>query len=366
MSSAIVYSYFRSHNPPSSAFTPIYIPFLNVPAEDIDLRPEFKLVFKEAGIKALDLVTLSDLLSTEKLKDELPPENTRWILVDHNKLEGKLGEVYGDRVHGVIDHHEEENAVPKDTSPEPRVVETCGSCTSLIVKHFASEWEKMDIAPYEDAHLAKLALGSILIDTKNLKNEFKVRKPDVEASNNCINRIVAVEKAWEQKEFYKRLKKAKRNIEHLPLHGILRKDYKQWTEGNMSLGVSSVVKPLQFLSSKAQNEAEAAKDPHSKAWSAATHDFMSERELDMYAVMTNSTGVSGSTRELCIEWKGDEAAEAVKHFENISGATLGLEKRNIDGINEDSRRLWRQRSVDLSRKQVAPMIRKAMRGDSGL
>lgn len=126
---------------PRDAFTQIYIPLLNIPGSDISLRPEFTKLFHHANISPSHLVTLDDLPPASDLEVKLPPANTRWILVDHNSLQGNLGAIYASRVHGVIDHHEEENAVRKDTEPEPRIVEKSGSCSSLIIRTFKSKWD---------------------------------------------------------------------------------------------------------------------------------------------------------------------------------------------------------------------------------
>ena len=130
-------------NPPSDAFTPLYIPLLNIPSSDIDLRTEFTKLFSHANILPSHLITLDDLPPPSDLEDKLRPANTRWILVDHNSLQGNLGTIYASRVHGVIDHHEEENAVPKDTEPEPRIVEKSGSCSSLVIRNFKSKWDAL-------------------------------------------------------------------------------------------------------------------------------------------------------------------------------------------------------------------------------
>lgn len=201
--SSVLYAYFRSLHPPKDAFTPLYIPLLNIPASDISLRPEFLKLFHYANISLSHIITLDDLPLASNLSKELPPANTRWILVDHNRLQGIQGSLYADRVHGVIDHHEEENAVPEDTAPEPRVVEKIGSCSSLVIRTFKSTWDTVASTSLSsgaahaqssdstiddsvvtqgwDAQIAKLALGSILEDTSNLKSESKTTSVDREA-----------------------------------------------------------------------------------------------------------------------------------------------------------------------------------------
>ena len=87
-------------------------------------------VLKHAGLTLKDLLTLSEL-------PDLKPEETRWLLVDHNSLTGPLTK-YSEQVTGCVDHHADEDVVRKDASP--RVVEPCGSCMSLVVDEERQIW----------------------------------------------------------------------------------------------------------------------------------------------------------------------------------------------------------------------------------
>ena len=330
-----------------------------MPREDIALRPEFTALFEETGVDDGSLITLSDVYG------ELEAE-TRWILVDHNKLEGALGKKYGSKVVGVIDHHDEESAVPQETGEEPRVIEKCGSCTSLVVRCFRGVLEDEEVWTKE---VAKFALGSILIDTKDLRNEVKTEPTDIEAVE-FLTGILEKEGKFKKRKFFKLLNAAKKDIEELPLQGILRKDYKQWTEDGMELGMSTVVKPMKFLVSKAKSEGE--EDEGSGSWEEAAKTFMDERDLDIWAVMTTFTTSEEEggeyMRELFLQWRGENGREAVDRFEKETNEELGLEKKKVDGVeitaqgSDTTRLLFRQRNVAKSRKQVAPLLRKAMRG----
>ena len=311
------------------------------------------------------------------MREELPPDHTRWILVDHNKLEGDLGEVYGRRVHGVIDHHEEENAVPEITDPEPRVVEKCGSCTSLVVHHFLSKSRRSEVLEL-DPTPAKLALASILIDTKNLSDKSKVRLVDISAAEYLESQILTSDATWDRNTFFTELDTAKKDIESLPLQGILRKDYKQWTEAGMALGMSTVVKPLSFLRGKARHETShsGSENEENAAWNSVAVTFMQERNLNIWAVMTAFTTDTGASqdggefaRELCIQWaRGGVEKRAVRRFEEIARVELRLEGGEWEEFERGDgggRVVWRQGNVGKSRKQVGPLLRRAMREGGG-
>ena len=392
--SSVLYAYFRSLHPPKDAFTPLYIPLLNIPEADIHLRPEFLKLFDYANISALSLITLDDLPPASEMGDKLPAANTRWVLVDHNSLQGILGSIYSDRVHGVIDHHDEEHAVPEDTIPEPRILEKSGSCSSLVICTFRSTWDALSssslssgaahaqssdsttddsiVAHGWDAQVAKFALGSILEDTSNLKSESKTLPVDREMVEYLEAKIQMSGKdarLWDRNKFYKEITTAKKDIEALPLDGILRKDYKQWTEKGLKLGMSSVVKPLAFIAKKAGTEKPDAEN--GEAFDAVIQSFSSSRDLSMYAIMTTSKNGEGQfQRQLFLQAKA-RAMGAADKFVKDSAGDLGLERLTVSGISEEHlaasqageevyRRVWQQKAVERSRKQVAPLIREAM------
>ena len=396
LTSSILYAYLRSLSPPRGSFTPLCIPLLNIPTADISLRPEFKALFRHANIEISHISTLDDLPSLSKITESLPPSNTRWILVDHNKLQGRLGEIYSDQVHGAIDHHEEENAVPQDTDPDLRVIEKCGSCTSLVVRTMRSAWDAstssalssgaahgqgdslvddVSVIRTWDAQVAKLALASILVDTTNLTAEWKVENVDREAVNYLEAKIgVASQNAgkWDRAQFYTEIATAEKDIENLPFDDILRKDYKRWTEHGQTLGISSVVRPLDFLVEKATKDT----PPHDKEthFVTAIGDFMTARSLSIFAIMTTSTSANGDfQRELLLQATSPGSA-AANTFAKSASSELGLEDRSIAALSHRPgamqpssegpwRKIWLQKDVSKSRKQVAPLLRKAIRAE---
>jgi exopolyphosphatase len=372
-------------SPPKNTFSPIYVPITNIPASDIQLRPEYLAVFKHANIESKHLITLDDLPALSDIQSKLAPENTKWILVDHNAFQGRLGEIYSKRVAGVIDHHDDEGKMPKDTGDEPRVIEKSGSCTSLVANYCRSSWDVLsgsamsssaayaqgdslsDDAAFVkrwDADVAQLGLASILIDTANLNDENKTTEHDRKAVDYLEAKIVLCPQlaaSFNRTSFYKEINAAKKNIGSLKLHDILRKDYKQWDQGGQKLGVSSVVKSIHFLQKKAGDEASA---PPSEAFLEALKQFAKERELDMYALMTTSTSADGQfQRELLLWAFNKDGASAAKAFATNAKDELGLEDwQGSSDIADDKewRKVWWQRQVQHSRKRVAPLLREAM------
>ncbi|KAH8641242.1 hypothetical protein IG631_04183 [Alternaria alternata] len=385
MSCSILYAYIRSMSPPKNAFSPVYVPITNIPAADIQLRPEYLAVFKHANIESKHLITLDDLPALSDIESKLAPENTKWILVDHNALQGQLGKMYAERVAGVIDHHDDEKKVPEDTGEEPRIIEKSGSCTSLIANYCRPSWDMASLSALSsgaahaqgdsmsndaafvqrwDADIAQLSLASILIDTTDLNDENKTTEHDRKAVEYLEAKIMLCPQlaaSFDRTSFYKEINAAKKDIGSLKLQDILRKDYKQWDQGGLKLGVSSVVKSIEFLQNKAGDEASAQT---AEAFLAALKEFAKDRDLDMYSLMTTSTGSDGGfQRELLLWAFNDGAVSAAKNFATNSKDELGLEEwQNSDDIDNkrEWRRTWWQRQVQHSRKRVAPLLREAM------
>ena len=388
MSCQILYAYVRSMAPPKNAFTPLYIPVTNMSASGINMRPEFRAVFKWANIEPAHLITLDDLPALSEIQAKLKPENTRWILVDHNALQGQLGRIYSSRIHGVIDHHDDEGKVPKDTGDEPHIIEKSGSCTSLVTNFIRPTWDALSgsalssgashaqgdslsdddaVIKRWDASVAQLGLASIVIDTANLEDKSKTTEHDRKAVEYLEAKILLCPQmatTFDRTAFYEAVDAAKKDIGSLRLQDILQKDYKEWEQNDcQKLGISSVVKPISFLQDKANEEASS---PSSKVFTDQLQSFAKDRDLDLYSIMTTSTSPNGDfQRELLLWAFNDRAVSWAKSFAETSGEELGLE--DWDGASDVAasegngqwRRVWWQRQVQHSRKRVAPLLRQA-------
>jgi len=338
------------------------VPLSNLPYADLSLRPELLPVLSHANLKPNDLITLSDLATSSS---HIPPEKTKWILVDHNALQGELGALYGSRVTGCIDHHDEENKVPKNCSEEPRLVRKSGSCSSLVVEYCKEAWDSLaeksksdyDNEKLWNAQLARLAIAPILIDTANLTFESKTTTADVDAVKYLEHFIAGQEGSnYDTAEYFKQILEAKEDIGGISLPDILRKDYKQWNEvASMKLGVSCVVKDISYLVEKAGSQ---------EKFFEAVKDFAKERRLSICSVMTTSHPNNVFKRELLVWALDKKATAAAKKFAADAEKRLGLaEWKNgsldLDGEGE-FRCCWWQHRVENSRKQVAPLLRTSL------
>ncbi|KAL2164818.1 hypothetical protein VTH06DRAFT_114 [Thermothelomyces fergusii] len=381
--SALLLAYFRTHTPPHA----LHIPVSNLPRADLALRPELNAALGPAGLNPDDLITLTDLP-----RDGLKPEDTRWLLVDHNALTGELAKSFSSRVVGCIDHHEDEGVIPHDLPPDqPRIIEKCGSSMSLVLEHCKSTWDALSNLPCEeeaegsgstpaavcDAHLARLALAPILIDTTNLTSKDKTTDRDVRAAELAESKLLPSllpaslsspsPEPYDRQTYHDTLAALKEQIDGLSYRDVLRKDYKRWTEGPLTLGVSAVAQGFEHVLARVG-------DRSRDAFLAALKDWAREEDqrLDVAAVMTVSRPGGVFTRELLVWGLNEKGVEVVGRFQKKFGDALELETwegGELDGGGEGKsewRVCWRQKRLSHSRKQVAPMLREAMRESARL
>jgi exopolyphosphatase len=211
-----------------------------------------------------------------------------------------------------------------------------------------------------DGQVAKLALGALLVDTINMKAEHKITDHDRKAVRYLeakINISPKLGKDYDRDRFFNEINDAKSNIDDLSLEDIFRKDYKEWKEGDLTLGIASVVQSVKYLEAKEVD------------FAAAVKQFAQKKSLSMFAIMTAYQDSSNHfAREiLLVTSKDSKAKEAAEQFVTLGANELQLQdaEDSVD-LGEDEAVLfqhhWAQKNLDASRKQVAPLMREAMMG----
>jgi exopolyphosphatase len=306
---------------------------------------------------------------------------------------------------------------------EPRHIQTgVGSCTSLVVRELRSRglWPDGDASETahgqkspsrsdkedgsaaaesasHEAQAAKLALAAILIDTANMTAGSKVSDVDRAAVSFLEAKIrsgVALKTSstaavdnklngWDRETFYNEIQEAKSSsVENLTMDEVLGRDYKEWTEssqagGRVKLGFCNVVKPLSWILKKANDSPSQSErrafEPLFKHISA----FSGSKDLDVVVLMTVFSGGGAASndfhRELLVwDIRNDHRSE-LERFEAAGTKELGLESwspEQEDGSSSTALpdvagycRVWKQTDVTKSRKQVAPLVRKALAGE---
>ncbi|KAJ5108644.1 hypothetical protein N7456_005319 [Penicillium angulare] len=379
------------------------------------LKPEerFEDSYESAGnLLREHIITVADFaqgLRDRKIQGQTQNVNVHAdvTLVDWNALpetvpgtegSGSLGaalEGVTFRAVGCIDHHVNDNFMPSaENLPDgqPVIIQPGpGSCASLIANEMHSRgiWasaasSEAASSKHEVAQISKLALAPILIDTSNLTAKDKVTDVDLQAVE-FLRQLIATNDGnsgvdkWDEQEFYSRIFEAKVNsLDRLTLQEVLGRDYKEWSESarsgqKLTVGFCSAVKPIRWIVKKAGGP---------KEFMHGVREFSSSegRELDAVVVMTAFTSDKGEfSRELFISAIGDcepvvdginvfvDNADQLQlvNWSAVDSESVDIHDEEIrstlDGDEGIWRRLWIQKDVKGSRKQVAPLVRSALR-----
>ncbi|EPE24361.1 hypothetical protein GLAREA_08213 [Glarea lozoyensis ATCC 20868] len=169
-----------------------------------------------------------------------------------------------------------------------------------------------------------------------------------------------------REELVKEVREGKGDLDGLSLEEVLRKDFKQWSEGGMVLGLAAVVKPLGYLVEKVGGDEEFLGGV--KKWAEERDLGGGKKGVGLMGVMTTFSDEEGVFKRELFLWALSEGGEkAGRRFEEEAGEKLGLkayEGGKWDGDGEDDvrwRRCWVQERTENSRKQVAPLLREAMK-----
>ncbi|QKX61282.1 uncharacterized protein TRUGW13939_08430 [Talaromyces rugulosus] len=302
-------------------------------------------------------------------------------------------------VTGCIDHHADEGFVPAAealSDDNPRIIELGpGSCTSLIIREvrrrglwpsqkesfsFSAEEHNTNNSHDVEVEVAKLALAAILIDTGNLTAEGKVTDIDRDAVSFLSQKISEARSSgsstWNQKTFFDEIQHAKsHSLDWLTVDETLGRDYKDWTESTalgekVTIGIASVVRPLSWVISKANEEEEGSNargEDELNPLIGKLKQFAQQKGLDVVSAMTAFTSHEGRfERELLVWALHDGCTKQLETFAETAREELQLEQWEqfpVEGRRENGHLyIWRQRNVRNSRKQVAPLLRKIYTG----
>lgn len=375
------------------------MPLCNLPRADLVLRPELQAALAgSSSVPKPDSVSgstpdaqggvpLDSLITLSELPGDLTAADTKWLLVDHNALTGSLARRFQRSVFGCIDHHVDEGVVPipyhKAVDTFPRIIETCGSCASLVVDYAQDAWRQLaeqDPDQATDHVLARLALAPILIDTSSLQSANKTVDVDRrsvavaeavlghtnEKRNNdeakvTFNASYGIDDDYDRTSYYDELSRLKNDLSTFSYSDVLRKDYKQWKEktegvGALRAGFSTVSQGMGYLLNNIGDR---------DALLAGLKKHVRERNVDIAVLMTVQHDEGGFARQLLLWALSEPAVQAVKGFVDTNKNKLDLKPwgdGQLDSTKEDGewRTCWTHRT-DFSRKQMAPLLRDAMK-----
>eukprot|EP01102_Stenamoeba_stenopodia_P018851 TRINITY_DN6987_c0_g1_i1.p1 TRINITY_DN6987_c0_g1~~TRINITY_DN6987_c0_g1_i1.p1 ORF type:complete len:410 (+),score=117.05 TRINITY_DN6987_c0_g1_i1:106-1335(+) len=354
MASAITLSLLRSHRSRPSNQTGdekdvLYVPVVNIPAQDFVLRGECVYLFGQLGIDVANVV-FWDQIDFSALRDE---GRLRLVLVDHNHLSAAQ-EKFGDVVVEIVDHHVDEKLYLESTG-DRRKIELIGSCSSLVAEEILESEEHLRKGLLTN-EVTKLLAATILVDTVNFNPTAKKGTPkDRTLLDTLLNNYLkeSVE-ANNPDEFFEVLQKHKFSVEHLTPAELIRRDYKEVdvqtpNHGKHKVGISSLP-----LSTVAWFSKEGANRPADVAAFARDRNLSS---LMLMGAFSNPEQNISFARDLVVF--GGINSKAL--FDDITKSlkTNKELKLNITNTNANDDGFYieyQQGNAAASRKQLLPIV----------
>jgi exopolyphosphatase len=161
-------------------------------------------------------------------------------------------------------------------------------------------------------------------------------------------------------------------LDSLTVKEVLGKDYKEWDVNatGTKLGLASMVRPLRWLAEGAGKESGGERD-EKDALLEGLESYAGSKDLDIVSIMTTFTlpDTGQFRRELLLWSLNPECVEMMTKFEELAekeGMRLG-KWEEVGGLGmgkggKEWRKVWWQGDTSKSRKQVAPLMRKAIEG----
>jgi len=290
-------------------------PFIPIPRDELSLRSEAVWLLDQCKVDLDKLCFLGEIDLSEA---------SHIILVDHNVPPPQYAAM-APKITQIIDHHKDEYTLAAD-----KTIITTGSCATLVGKHILESGSALSPA------MAKLLLGAILIDTRNLAERHPTTPLDRETAEKLIRQAGMTPQ--ESDALYHKLWQLKSDITRFSPQELLKKDYKEVVNNRAKVGFCAIYGPLEAISDNCMEEAEA---------------FRQNRNLDHLVLMTAYYDGDTLKKEMAMlpDCTWNQTATA---FLNSKGARLS-EKCNMEGIT-----VYDQGNTDLSRKQILPFIKEVL------
>lgn len=181
--------------------------------EDFRLRGDAVALFRMSGSELLPDGSPSKLIFWDELDCSMSGLRVSCALTDHNKMNRKVRERFGDRVDWILDHHASTDSHPDAVVEiDERLGSTCSLVTERVLARgpISAEW-------------GILLAGVILLDTRNFdpKQQRFSRRDEA-----ALKRLESFIPACGATSWFDQLYSARRAVSHLSVRDMLRLDLK--------------------------------------------------------------------------------------------------------------------------------------------
>ncbi|PSN70397.1 DHH phosphoesterase [Corynespora cassiicola Philippines] len=220
MTAALTWAYHLGHSTQNTSNPIKAIALLQTPWDALDLRPENKVALDNSQMTSGH----EDLLTIDELPEDpetLSPKLRGIVLVDHAEPLRKWNKA---KILSIFDHHVDRGTAP---DAEPRVFEKVASCTTVVARQMLDELESLPEEYHMPHELLELILSAIAIDSGGLTSDITT-EADIKTSERILARS-----NWRNRDLEdvmddldEELSEAKKDLDHLGLRDLLRRDWK--------------------------------------------------------------------------------------------------------------------------------------------
>lgn len=365
MAAALTWAYHLQHSTENTTHPVKAIALLQTPTDALDLRPENKLALDNSMMSSGH----SDLLTLDELPEDpqtLSADIKGIIIVDHPAPLRKWGNA---AILSIFDHHQD-NGAGQDA--RPRVFEKVASCTTLVARQMLDELEKLPQEYHMPHELLELILAAIAIDSGGLQDATDEDRKTAERVMKRSNwRKLDLRRKMEDLD--DKLSAAKKDLGHLGVRDLLRRDWKgdlvdtpSPRTPTVSLGFSSIPYSLEDQIQKTEFEELFDWFAIEAAWTAQVGADISIA-LNKYKTR-DKNGKKRKIREIVLCVRNDvriDAKQADDLFRTVSEAIEKdetLKAKPWHRANELGRRqmVWTHEREDGGRKVIRPIIEAAV------
>ncbi|GIZ38608.1 hypothetical protein CKM354_000202000 [Cercospora kikuchii] len=365
MTAALAWAYHLEHSTQNTSHPQKAIALLQTPTDALDLRPENKVALKNSLMSSGH----SDLLTIDELPEDpetLARDLKGIIIVDHPVPLRKWSQA---PILSIFDHHVDSGAGP---DAKPRIFEKVASCTTLVARQMLDELEALPEEYHMPHELLELILGAIAIDSDGLED---ATEEDRKTAQRVLERSNWHKSDLDDKmqEVAEALKDAKKDLDHLSVRDLLRRDYKgdlvdtpSPRTPTVSLGFASIPFSLDEQIEKTEFQALFDWFAIEAAWTAQVGMDISVA-LNKYKVK-DKHGNKQKIREIVLVVRSDvriDEDQADDLFRTVSKAIEEeptLNAKPWHRADELGRRqmVWYHEREDAGRKVIRPIIEKAV------
>ncbi|KAH7120857.1 hypothetical protein B0J11DRAFT_532774 [Dendryphion nanum] len=368
MTSALTWAYHLSHSTENTSHPLKAIALLQTPSHALDLRPENQLALHNSQMTSghEDLLTLDELPEDP---ETLGPKLRGIVLVDHAE---PLRKWRNAKILSLFDHHVDRGAGP---DAEPRIFERTASCTTIVARQMLNELEALPQEYHMPHELLELILSAIAIDSSGLTSDITTPE-DTETSERILKRSAWASKKLDDvmEDLDDHLSDAKKDLNHLGLRDLLRRDWKgdlvdtpSPRTPTVSLGFASV--PYSMDEQIAKTEFEELFD-----WFAIHAAWTAEVGVDISIVLTKykikeQGKKKKKLREIALIVRDDvriDEAQANELFRVVKEALEKNEKLGLRPWHRASELAPRQmvwvHESGAGRKGIRPVVEDAVNG----